>query len=82
MSIFEQKLFDKIKPMVTRDTLLIYAGFKKCFYTHMDASNCQLGSVMIQIGKSFVLYSHKLTKPQQQYTVTEKEWLSIVETLK
>ena len=33
-------------------------------------------------GKAIAFYSRKLTEPQTQYTVTEKELLSIVETLK
>ena len=38
--------------------------------------------MIIQTGKLTTFYSRKLTKPQQQYTVTEKELHSIVETLK
>ena len=35
-----------------------------------------------QKGKPIALYSRKLTEIQKGYTVTEKEMLSIVETLK
>ena len=37
---------------------------------------------MIQTGKPTAFYSRKRTKPQQRYTVMEKELLSIVKTLK
>ena len=37
---------------------------------------------MSQKGKPIDVYSRKLTDSQQQYTVTEKELLRIVETLK
>ena len=78
----EQKVFNEIKQIVTCDALLIYPDFNKCFDIHADASEFQLGEVISQDGKRIVFYSRKLTNPQQQYTVTETELLSIVETLK
>ena len=48
----------------------------------MDASEFQFRAVMIQNGKPVALYIHKLKNPQQWYTATEKELLSIVVTLK
>ena len=37
---------------------------------------------MIQNGKPIAFYKFKLTQPQKWYTVTGKELLNIVETLK
>ena len=48
----------------------------------MDASEFQLGSVISEYCKPIAFYSRKLTGLQTRYTVTEKELLSIVETLK
>ena len=48
----------------------------------MYTSNFQLGSMINQYGKPISFYSRNLTIPQTRYTVTEKELLSIVETLK
>ena len=66
----EQKLFDEIKWIVTRDTLLIYTYLNKHFIIHMDASKFQLRSVISQDEKTIAFYSRKLTKLQQRYTVT------------
>ena len=78
----EQIIFHEIKRIVTRDALLIYPDFNKHFYIHTDASESQIGAVISQEGKPIDIYSRKLIGPQQPYTVTEKELLSIVETLK
>ena len=78
----EQKASDEIKRTVAHNTLLAYPDFNKRFYIHTDASDYQLGAVIIQEAKPIALYSRKLTKTQERYTVTEKELLSIVETLK
>ena len=81
-TIAKQKLFDKIKRIVARDTLLIHPDFNKKFDIHTDGSEFQLEAVIIQDGKSITFYIRKLTELQTWYTVTEKELLSIVETLK
>ena len=49
---------------------------------YTDASAFQLGAVISQKGKPIAFYSIRLTCTQQRYKVTEKEPLSIVETLK
>ena len=68
--------------MVTGDALLIHLGFNRWFDIHTDYSEFQLGAVIIQNGKPISFYKHKLAVLQQRYTVTEKELLSIVESLK
>ena len=47
-----------------------------------DASHLQLGAVISQDNKPIAFYSRKLNPAQQRYTTTERELLSIVETLK
>ena len=47
-----------------------------------DASHAQLGAVISQDNKPIAFYSRKLNPAQTQYTTTEHELLSIVETLK
>ena len=64
------------------DTLLTYTDYYKAFKIHTDTSAFQLGTVISQKGKPINFYSRKLTDSQQRYTVTERELLSIVETLK
>ena len=76
----EHKAFDEINRIVSHDTLLAYPDFNKRFDIHTDASDHQLGAVIIQNGKTIAFYSRKLTETQNRYTVTERELLSIVKT--
>ena len=77
-----QTAFDSMKALISKETLLTYPDFNKEFEIHTDASKFQLGACISQDGKPIAFYSRKLNPAQQNYTVTEKELLSIVETLK
>ena len=77
-----QKAFDTIKNLVSRETLLSYPNFNKPFKIYTDASKLQLGSVISQKGEPIAFYSRKLNPAQVNYTTTELELLSIMETLK
>ena len=48
----------------------------------MDASKLQLGSLISQKDKPIAFYSRKLNPAQVNYATTERELLSIVESLK
>ena len=74
--------FNAIKRVVAKETLLAYPAFSKTFEIHTDASDYQLGAVISQEGKPIAFFSRKLTQAQRNMTVTEKELLAIVETLK
>ena len=78
----EQNAFDTMKKIMARETILAYPNFEIPFDIHTDASAYQLGAVISQKGKPIAFYSRKLTPAQTQYTTTERELLSIVETLK
>ncbi|MDY6959586.1 MAG: ribonuclease H family protein, partial [Halobacteriota archaeon] len=52
------------------------------FVIYTDASKVQLGAVITQNEKPIAFYSRKLNSAQRNYTTTERELLSIVETLK
>ena len=71
-----------MKQILSKEALLAYPNFNKEFVIHTDASHTQLGAVISQNDKPIALYSHKLKPEQRQYTTTERELLSIVETLK
>lgn len=77
-----EKAFQDIKKLVAKETVLSYPDWSKPFEIHSDASDYQLGAVLSQGGKPLSFFSRKLTAPQNNYTVTEKELLAIVEGLK
>ena len=78
----EQTAFEKNKQIVGRETLLSYPDFNLPFEIHTDASHTQLGAVISQNNKPIAFYSKKLQPAQRRYTTTERELLSIIETLK
>ena len=51
-----QKAFDKIKEVISRETLLAFPDFKKEFHIYTDASNYQLGAVIMQDDKPLAFY--------------------------
>ena len=71
-----------MKKVISKQTLLAYPDFNDTFEIHTDASHTQLGAVISQKGKPIAFYSRKLKPEQTRYTTTERELLSIVETLK
>ena len=77
-----QKNLDLIKKVIAKETSLAYPNYNARFGIHIDASQTQLGAVISQDGRSIAFYSRKLNPAQTRYTTTEKELLSIVETLK
>ena len=78
----EQKAFDKAKRMIAKEALLSYPNFNKEFHVFTDASDYQLGAVIMQNDKPLAFYTRKMNQAQQKYTTGEQELLSIIETLK
>ena len=66
---------------MARDTLITYMDFNETFKIHTNASAFQLEAVIIQKYKPVAFYSIKLTDDQQRDILTERELISIVETL-
>ena len=77
-----QMAFDKIKTVIAEDVMLVYPDYNQTFHVHTHASKFQMGGVVSQNKTPVAFFSKKLNKAQLKYTVTEKELLSIVETLK
>ena len=78
----KQKAFKNSQRIVARNTLLDYPDLAKLFEILTNASDIQLGAVIIQEGRPIYLYSRKLTGPQKRYTVIEKLLIIVTKTLK
>ena len=67
--------------MVSCKTLLSYPDWTIPCTVPTDASDKKLGDVNSQNKKPKSVFSRKLSKPQLNYTTSEKELLAIVECL-
>jgi hypothetical protein len=79
-----QQAFGKIIRVIGAELLLFYPDFNKphLFHLYTDASDHQLGAVIMQDKKPIALYSWKLNTAQKRYTTTEREFLSTIDTWK
>lgn len=78
----QQEAFRAAKLILSKQAILAFPNFSKPFEIYTDASLYQLGAVITQDGRPLAFYSRKLNDAQTRYTTTERELLSIVETLK
>ncbi len=78
----EQEAFDTMKKVIGKEALLTFPDFAKPFHVYTDASDYQLGAVIMQDNKPLAFYSRKMNSAQRNYTTGEQELLTIVETLK
>ena len=77
-----QKAFEMVKTKISNEAMLAHPDFSEPFDVHTDSSDYQLGGVISQKGKPISFFSKKLNQAQKKYPITEKELLSITETLK
>jgi hypothetical protein len=81
-----QKAFEKIKKVIGSEVIFCYPVFNKpvLFHLYTDASDHQLGAVIMQDKKLIAFYSRKLNTAQKRYTTTERyrKLLSAIETCK
>ena len=67
-----------MKAMIAVDTLCAYPDHNFSFKIYTDASDYQMGAVIMQNNKMIACWSRKLTGVQKNYGTIEKEMLSIV----
>jgi RNase H-like domain found in reverse transcriptase len=77
-----QKSFEDIKKIVAQEVLLNNPNFNVPFDIFTDASEKQLGAVIMQNNRPIAFYSCKLNPAQCKYMTGEQELLSIVKTVK
>jgi RNase H-like domain found in reverse transcriptase len=77
-----QKAFDEAKALLARDAFITYPDHNQPFHVYTDASQLQLGSVIMQNNGPVAFFSRKLNAAQQNYSTIDKELLSIEETLR
>jgi len=77
-----QEAFEAIKAAVSKDALLSFPDYTLPFELYTDASEYQMGAVLMQGTKTLAFWSRKLKPEQKNYSVGEKEMLSVVEALK
>ncbi|KAG3157086.1 hypothetical protein PI124_g1690 [Phytophthora idaei] len=68
--------------MVAQQVLLQYPDFNQPFDFYKDASQHQLGGVIMQQGNPLGFWSKKCNHAQAGYSTNKKELLSILETLR
>lgn len=77
-----KEAFEKCKELITNSPILTYPDFSLPFTLTTDASDIALGSVLSQQNRPIAFYSRTLNSAERNYSVIEKELLSILEGVK
>ena len=82
-----QQAFERIKSLLLSTPVLKAPDFKKSFKLQVDASDAGIGAVLLQespqgIDHPVSYYSQKVTRPQTNYSTSEKEALALLLSLR
>jgi RNase H-like domain found in reverse transcriptase len=75
-------LIVQIKKVIVTEVLLSYLDFEKPFHIYVDASDHQLGTVIMKAKKLIAYHSRMLNATQRRHTITKHELLFSIQTLK
>ena len=85
-SDLENEAFNKIKELLSTSPILIHPDFNVPFKLHTDVSDLAIGAFLTQeidgIDRPVAYFSRKLTPQETRYSVTEREALAIVKSVK
>ena len=82
MGVRQKKAFKEMKAVMASDVLCAFPNHNLPCNSHTDASDYQVGVVIVQNGKVVTCWSKKLNAAQKNYSVMEKEMLAVVLCLK
>ncbi len=68
--------------IIETGVLIAYPDFNKLFHIYTNASDHQLGAIIMQDKTFITFYLRKLNAAQSRYTTTESELQSAIETCK
>ena len=69
-----QQAFEDIKKVMAKETILNYPKVGQPFEIHTDASDRQLGSVIVQGGKPLAFYSRKLSSAKKNILLLSRNY--------
>ncbi len=70
-----------MKTILAVDVFMAYPNHNIPFHIYMDASNYQMGAIIVQLKRPVAYWSNKSINAQQNYHNAEKELLSIIMVL-
>ena len=76
-----QQAFEKLKQVVTLESMLKLPDFNLLFEVHTDALDRAIGGVLVQDGLPVAFESQKLKDAEQRYSAHEKEMTAVVHCL-
>lgn len=78
----KEQIFKKIKKSLLKERLLRIFNPKKLLRIKVDISDYIMTGIVMQDGQSMKFISYNMNSAEQNYTITEKEMLVIIQAMK